>query len=90
MPDTFLAKHFAFSRVDGEPKVYVQNKLCEASASITPLLTDPSTHIYVCGLKAMEEGVEGAFQVIAEKVGLNWQAIRDQLRESGRYHVETY
>ncbi len=90
VPDTFLAKHFAFSRVDGEPKVYVQDRLREAKAQIAPMLTDPATHIYVCGLKAMEGGVEQAFEDIARGAGLNWIEIRDQLREQGRYHVETY
>jgi benzoyl-CoA 2,3-epoxidase subunit A len=38
----------------------------------------------------METGVEAAFQDIARGVGLNWSDLRQTMRESGRYHVETY
>jgi benzoyl-CoA 2,3-dioxygenase component A len=90
VPDAFLAKHFAFSRVPGEPKIYVQDQLRRAGQTVAGLLTDPSTYIYVCGLKAMEEGVEKAFEDISRDAGLQWPDIRDAMREAGRYHVETY
>jgi benzoyl-CoA 2,3-dioxygenase component A len=90
VPDAFLAKHFAFSRVAGQSKEYVQDKLRAARATLAPLLPDPATHIYVCGLKAMETGVESAFEEIARGAGLNWLEIRDNMRDAGRYHVETY
>ncbi len=90
VPDRFLAKHFAFSRVPGRPKTYVQDKLREAGGTVAPLLEDDATYIYVCGLKEMEDGVESAFADIAREAGLNWDLIRDRMRETGRYHVETY
>jgi len=90
VPGNFLAKHFAFSRVPGQPKTYVQDKLREEGAAIAPLLQDSATHIYVCGLKQMEGGVESAFADIAKGAGLDWDTIRDGMRETGRYHVETY
>ncbi len=90
VPDRFLAKHFAFSRDPGQPKTYVQDKLREAGATVAPLLEDGATYIYVCGLKQMEGGVESAFADIARDAGLNWELIRDRMRETGRYHVETY
>ena len=90
VPESFLAKHFAFSRVEDHPKTYVQDKLRAAQETIAALLADPATHIYLCGLKAMEAGVEDAFEDIARGAGLNWTQIRESLRESGRYHVETY
>ncbi|MGI9479404.1 MAG: benzoyl-CoA oxygenase, partial [Hyphomicrobiaceae bacterium] len=90
VPDTVLVKHFAFSRVAEAPKVYVQDLLREAADTLAPMLTEPSTYIYVCGLKDMEEGVEQAFDDIARGAGLNWQAVRDTMREDGRYHIETY
>jgi benzoyl-CoA 2,3-dioxygenase component A len=31
-----------------------------------------NTYIYVCGLKAMEDGVIKALQEIVQKAGLNW------------------
>ena len=90
VPDAFLDKHFAFSRVDGEAKVYVQDRMREAANKLAPMLKDETTYIYVCGLKAMEAGVEQAFEDIARVAGLEWTAVRDAMRESGRYHVETY
>ena len=38
----------------------------------------------------MEEGVEKALTSIAESMGQQWTALRDTMREEGRYHVETY
>jgi benzoyl-CoA 2,3-dioxygenase component A len=90
VPDEFLAKHFAFSRAAGQPKTWVQEKLRDARATIAPLLEEDGTHMYVCGLKRMEEGVESAFEDIANSAGSSWETIRERMRETGRYHVETY
>ncbi len=54
------------------------------------MLIQPMTHIYICGLKAMEEGIEGAFAAICKSANLDWQEIRTTMRSEGRYHVETY
>ena len=54
------------------------------------LLKRDTTHVYVCGLRGMEEGVEAAFRDIAAGAGLDWTAVRADMRASGRYHVETY
>lgn len=90
VPDRFLKKHFAFSRIAGSPKVYVQDKLREARGVLGPLLMDNKTYIYICGLKEMEAGVESAFEDIARSSGLSWNDVRKEMREAGRYHVETY
>ena len=90
VPEEFMHKIFAFSRVEGEPKHYVQDRLREEADHVLDLLTSDDGHVYVCGLKAMEEGVEAAFSEIAQSAGLDWVALRDRMRESGRYHVETY
>lgn len=90
VPETLLAKHFAFSRQPGEEKQYVQDRMRSDAEKIAAALKDETTHIYVCGLKAMETGVEEAFSDIARRAGLDWKAIRDAMRETGRYHVETY
>ena len=57
---------------------------------VSTMLAEPTTYIYVCGLKAMETGVESAFEDIAHSAGMNWKEIRAAMRESGQYHVETY
>ncbi|MEP3245873.1 MAG: benzoyl-CoA 2,3-epoxidase subunit BoxA [Sneathiella sp.] len=90
IPETVLNKQLVFSRIDGEKKEYVQDRMLAQAEQITELLKSEDTYIYVCGLKAMEEGVEDAFETIASSAGLNWTDIRNQLRDSGRYHLETY
>jgi benzoyl-CoA 2,3-dioxygenase component A len=92
VPDAFMKKVFAFSRQDGQPKQYVQDKLREESTQtqVADLMQNPNGHIYICGLKAMEHGVEEALSDIARGIGLEWKEVRDAMREDGRYHVETY
>lgn len=90
VPESFLKKVFAFSRQDGETKQYVQDKLRLEADQIAELLQDPKGHIYICGLKVMEQGVEEALSDIARGVGMTWTEVRDAMRQDGRYHVETY
>lgn len=90
VPGSFMAKHFAFSRMPGQAKQYVQDKLRDEADAVAALLQDEKTHIYICGLKAMEQGVDEALADVARSAGLDWKSVRDSLREDGRYHVETY
>ncbi len=90
VPKNMLIQHLAFSRQEGQPKQYVQDALRDNEEAIAELLCDPALHIYICGLRAMEQGVEEALSSIAEGIGQPWSALRDTLREEGRYHVETY
>lgn len=90
VPDKLLKKHLVFSRIPGTDKEYVQDRMMVEQDAIADLLSDPHTHIYICGLRGMEQGVEEAFRSIAESIGLPWESTRDALREDGRYHVETY
>lgn len=90
VPEAFMKKLFAFSRQPEGPKQYVQDQLRDASAHVADLLKSPKTCVYVCGLKAMEQGVEEALSDIARSAGLDWSQIRADMRQDGRYHVETY
>ncbi|MEZ5801039.1 MAG: hypothetical protein R3D29_11985 [Nitratireductor sp.] len=90
VPETLLKKHLVFSRAEGQPRTYVQDAMMEEQDAVGELLTDPATHVYVCGLKAMEIGVEEALGNIAEAMGTQWISLRDAMRSEGRYHVETY
>jgi benzoyl-CoA 2,3-dioxygenase component A len=49
-----------------------------------------TTHIYVCGLKGLEAGVDAALAAICAEDGLDWPALRETMRAEGRLHVETY
>jgi benzoyl-CoA 2,3-dioxygenase component A len=90
VPDQILKKHLVFSRIPGAPRDYVQDRMLVEHKAIAELVGDIRTHIYICGLRAMERGVEDAFARICESRGLIWLDLRDTLRAEGRYHVETW
>ena len=90
VPKSLLEQHLVFSRLDDAPKEYVQDRMATEPDDIAGLLRDDKTHVFICGLKGMESGVDEAFSSICRKTGLDWQAIKPQMRQSGRYHVETY
>lgn len=90
LPKDFIDINLAFSRTPGAPKRYVQDLMRERAADLVPLLKDPNAFFYVCGLKAMEEGVLAALRDVAQQAGLDWQAIAPALKREGRLHLETY
>ena len=90
LPKDFIDIHFGFSRTPNQPKKYVQDLLRERAADVAPLLQDPNTFIYVCGLKSMEEGVVLALHDVAQGAGQNWDEIGARLKKEGRLHLETY
>jgi benzoyl-CoA 2,3-dioxygenase component A len=89
LPPSLVDKHFAFSRLPGEPRCYVQDKMRETAPAVAELLKS-DTYIYVCGLKGMEAGVMEALQDICTTAGMNWSALHQAMVVEGRFHVETY
>ena len=90
LPVDFITSHFAFSRTPGRPKRYVQDLMREQAAELLPLLQDPNTCVYVCGLKSMEDGVLLALRDVAQQAGLDWDALGATLQREGRLQLETY
>jgi benzoyl-CoA 2,3-epoxidase subunit A len=90
VPERLLGKHFCYSRVPGRPRVYVQDRIRSEAVTVAALLQDPNTHVYVCGLKGMESGVNEAFADVCRGASIDWAVLRVAMREAGRYHVETY
>ena len=90
VPSDLLQKHLVYSRLPDQPKEYVQDRMLVEQDLVAEMLQDPSTYIYICGMKEMEDGVERAFTNIAESMGEQWTALSDVMREDGRFHVETY
>ncbi len=90
LPREFIDVNFAFSRVPGEPKHYVQDRIRERGADVVRLLDDTNCYIYICGLKDMEAGVDEAFRDACRAHGTDWEQRLPELRAQGRYHVETY
>ncbi len=90
LPRDFIDINFAFSRVPGQPREYVQDLIRRRGDDVARLLRDDQCFIYVCGLKGMEEGVAAAFRDICRQQGMDWDMLLPQLRGKGRYHLETY
>lgn len=90
LPKDFMDVNLAFSRTPGQPKRYVQDLMRARAADLATLLADEDSYFYVCGLKAMEEGVVQALRDIAEKAGQDWATLGAALKRDGRLHLETY
>ncbi len=90
VPKTLLDQELVFSRLADKPKEYVQDRMKKRSSDLAALLQKSTTHIYMCGLKGMEAGVEESFVSICREHKLDWLMIRAKMRDEGRFHVETY
>ena len=89
LPKDFIDINFAFSRVAGQPKQYVQD-LIRARGRPRRLSRDANCYFYVCGLKAMEEGVDRGVSRRLPRARHRLGRALPELRAQGRYHVETY
>jgi benzoyl-CoA 2,3-dioxygenase component A len=90
LPKDFIDINLAFSRTPGARRRYVQDLMHERAADLAPLLANPNAFFFVCGLKAMEEGVVLALRDIANNAGLDWDTVGASLKREGRLHLETY
>ena len=71
-------------------RMYIQDRVLESANELFNMIEDEKTHIYLCGLKGMEPGIDEAMTKAAQEKGLNWSDLRPQLKKAGRWHVETY
>ena len=71
-------------------RMYIQDRVLESANELFNMIEDEKTHIYLCGLKGMEPGIDEAMTKAAEEKGLNWAELRPKLKKAGRWHVETY
>lgn len=90
LPKDFIDINLAFSRTPGQPKKYVQDLMRERAADVAELLKSERTHLYVCGLRGMEDGVMDALRFAADTHGLAWKELHPRLKAEGRLHLETY
>lgn len=90
LPKDFVDINFAFSRIPGVPKIYVQDRIRERAEKVARMLRDDDCYIFVCGLKGMEAGVIDAFREVCRTHGLDWDALKPQLLAKSRLHIETY
>ncbi|MEB3257615.1 MAG: phycobilisome linker polypeptide [Cyanobacteriota bacterium] len=71
-------------------RMYIQDRVLEHADEIFSLIEDPRTHVYMCGLKGMEPGIDEAMTAAASAKGLDWSELRPSLKKQDRWHVETY
>ncbi len=84
---------YAISREQKNPeggRMYIQHRVAEHAAEIWKLLQEEKTHVYICGLKGMEDGIDAALAVEATNAGREWKEYQRELKRAGRWHVETY
>ena len=87
-PDQFRVDH-AVSREQKNAagqKLYIQTKMAVYAEDIWALMQKENTHIYMCGSKGMEAGLEECFAPFAEKNGLVWKEFAKSMKQAGRYH----
>ena len=89
LPVDLIDTTLAFSRVPGQPRCYVQDRMRERGRDVAVLLRG-DTHVYICGLKGMENGVLDALNEACQLAGLDWPSTHQRMVEEGRFHVETY
>ena len=91
-PDNFKLT-YAISReqsTEDGGKMYIQERIKEHADKLWELLQNPKTHVYMCGLKGMEPGIDEGMTAAAGKFGVDWSEYRSQLKKAHRWHVETY
>ena len=91
-PDNFRYTK-AISREQNNPqggRMYIQDRVLEHAEEIFALIENPKTHVYICGLRGMEPGIDEAMTKAAAAKGLDWAELRPQLKKADRWHVETY
>jgi ferredoxin--NADP+ reductase len=91
-PDNFRLT-YAISREQKNAeggKMYIQDRIAENADELWSLIQDEKTHVYICGLKGMETGIDAALTNAAIKSDVKWSEYRSQMKRAGRWHVETY
>ena len=71
-------------------RMYIQDRVLEHADEIFAMIENPKTHVYMCGLKGMEPGIDEAMSAAAAAKGLDWAELRPALKKAERWHVETY
>uniref|UniRef100_A0A8D0TNB5 Nitric oxide synthase n=1 Tax=Sus scrofa TaxID=9823 RepID=A0A8D0TNB5_PIG len=87
--------HTAYSRLPGQPKVYVQDLLQQRLAGeVLRVLHEEQGHLYVCGDVRMARDVACTLkQLVATALTLNEEQVEDyffQLKSQKRYHEDIF
>ncbi|MBE9070267.1 ferredoxin-NADP reductase [Leptolyngbya cf. ectocarpi LEGE 11479] len=91
-PDNFRLT-YAISREQQNSeggRMYIQHRIAEHADELWSLIQDEKTHVYICGLRGMEGGIDEALTAAAAKTGADWTEYRKGMKKAHRWHVETY
>jgi ferredoxin--NADP+ reductase len=90
--DTFEAfRALSHSEEDGTAKMgFVQDRIGENREEIWNIIRKGNFSFYLCGMKAMEQGVMDVFEHLAARDGLNWEEMKTGFKKAGRWNVEVY
>jgi ferredoxin--NADP+ reductase len=89
-PDNFRLT-YAISREQNNAeggRMYIQHRVAEHADELWKMVQQEKTHVYICGLKGMEDGIDAAMTAAAAKDGVTWKEYQRSIKE--RWHVETY
>jgi len=70
-------------------RMYVQDRITERADELFERLAG-GAHLYLCGLKGMQPGIEAALEAAAVARGLDFKTWLKALRKEKRYHAEVY
>lgn len=90
LPASLIDFNPVFSRSPQHPRRYVQDALLQRGAQALGWLRDPRCHVYLCGLRGLEAGIEAVFARLCAECGEDWPALRDRLQRESRWHSEVY
>ncbi|MGB3240665.1 MAG: ferredoxin-NADP reductase [Geitlerinemataceae cyanobacterium] len=91
-PDNFRLT-YAISREQQNPqggRMYLQDRIKENADAVWELVQKPNTHVYICGLRGMEGGIDEGMSAASSKHGVDWSEYQKQMKKEHRWHVETY
>jgi ferredoxin--NADP+ reductase len=71
-------------------RMYIQHRVAEHAEELWNMLQQPKTHLYMCGLKGMESGLEEGLAPFAQKQGVEWSDFVRSMKKDHRWHVEVY
>lgn len=71
-------------------KMYIQHRIAENANELWHLIQQEKTHVYICGLKGMEGGIDEGMSKAAAENGFEWSEYVRDLKKAHRWHVEVY
>lgn len=90
-PDDRLALAISREQINANGgRMYVGDRLASVADVVAPLLATGSLHVFQCGLKGMETGIEAACTEILAARDVDFAALKPEMVKAKRWLVDTY